>query len=171
MPPYHGRQIRSAGLRMFSRRYAESRPDRIAVRPANQRLSYLHAGNLDKLRVARRRYAPGASLIRRRSAVGGEGLRAAANQLLPSSLLIVLFRLLIPIDGLRFGLGNPHPLSGNMPSIPSLGWRQVKNGRLFLATTEVPPSSAWCSKQEIQAVAATIQRLFRRQQNRNQFDQ
>src|SRR6267378_1074830 len=33
--------------------------------------------------------------------------RAAANQLLPSSLLIVLFRLLIPIDGLRFGLGNP----------------------------------------------------------------
>src|SRR5882762_10194856 len=94
--------------------------------------------------------------------------RAAANQLLPSSLLIVLFRLLIPIDGLRFGLGNPHPLSGNMPSIPSLGCRQVKNGRLFLTTTEVPPSSDWCSKQEIQAVAATIQRLFRRQQNRNQ---
>src|SRR4029077_6580270 len=80
-------------------------------------------------------------------------------------------RLLIPIDGLRFGLGNPHPLSGNMPSLPSLGWRQVKNGRLSLTTTEVPPSSDWCSKQEIQAVAATIQRLFRRQQNRNQFDE
>src|SRR3982075_3371134 len=85
--------------------------------------------------------------------------RTAVNQLLPSSLLIVLFRLLIPIDGLRFGLGNPHPLSGNMPSMPFPGTWQVKNGRLFWTTTEVPPSSDWCSKQEIQAVAATIPRL------------
>src|SRR5438876_11965950 len=58
-----------------------------------------------------------------------------------------------------------------MPSIPSLGRWQVKNGRLFLTTTEAPPSSDWRSKQEIQAVAATIQRLFRRQQNRTQSDQ
>jgi hypothetical protein len=50
-----------------------------------------------------------------------------------------------------------------MPSMPFPGSWQVKNGRLFLATTEVPPSSDWCNKQEIQAVAATIQRLFRRQ--------
>src|SRR5882762_6396015 len=84
------------------------------------------------------------------------------TRLLPSSLLIVLFRLLIPIDGLRFGLGNPHPLSCNMPSFSSLGWRHVKNVRLFLTTTEVPPSLDWCRKQEIQAVAATIQLLFRR---------
>src|ERR1700756_5930137 len=66
-------------------------------------------------------------------------------------------------------LGNPHPLSGKMPSMPFPGSWQVKNGRLFLATTEVPPSSDWCNKQEIQAVAATIQRLFRRQQNRIRF--
>src|SRR5882672_6398824 len=47
--------------------------------------------------------------------------------------------LLIPIDGLRFGLGNPHLLSGKMPSMPFPGSWQVRNGRLFLATTEVPP--------------------------------
>src|SRR5881296_3322677 len=123
-------------------------------------------GRPGRLRLLRSFYSP----VRVDKASNYSG-RAVANQLLPSSLLIVLFRLLIPIDGLRFGLGNLHPLSGNMPSIPSRGWRQVKNGRLFLTTTEVPPSSDWCSKQEIQAVAATIQRLFRRQQNRNQFDE
>src|SRR6267154_2808090 len=79
-------------------------------------------------------------------------------------------RLLILIDGLRFGLGNPHLLSGKMPSMPFPGSWQVRNGRLFLATTEVPPSSDWCSKEEIQAVAATIQRWFLRRQNRTQFD-
>src|ERR1700756_3728600 len=49
-------------------------------------------------------------------------------------------------------------------------WRQVKNGRLFLTTTEVPPSSDWCSKREIQVVAATTQRLFPRRQNRIRID-
>src|SRR6266853_7024039 len=92
----------------------------------------------------------------------------------PSVTLFVTYcfvRLLIPIDGLLFGLGHPHLFSGKMPSMPFPGSWQVKNGRLCLATTEVHPSSDWCSKPEIQAVAATIQRWFRRQQNRTQFDQ
>src|SRR5882724_10754612 len=57
-----------------------------------------------------------------------------------------------------------------MPSTPSPGRWQVKSDRRFLTTTEVVPSSDWCSKQMIQVVAATSQRLSRRQQNRIGFD-
>src|SRR5882672_629041 len=66
----------------------------------------------------------------------------SAARLLTICYLFVTYcfvRLLIPIDGLRFGLGNPHLLSGKMPSMPFPGSWQVRNGRLFLATTEVPP--------------------------------
>src|SRR5258708_37771687 len=58
-----------------------------------------------------------------------------------------------------------------MPSTPSLGRWQVKSDRRFLTTTEVLPSSDWCSKQVIQVVAATSQRLSQREQNRIRFDQ
>src|SRR6267154_6028978 len=61
-------------------------------------------------------------------------------------------------------------LRQKVPSFPSLGWRPAKNGPRFLTTSEVLLSSDWCSKREIQAVAATTQQLFPRQRNRIRFD-
>src|SRR5438128_2579695 len=104
---------------------------------------------------------------------GGAREPSSAGPMLgPSHVQHRVLKTVLPWTGVHPSfLGSPHPRRPNMPSTPSLGRWQVKSDRRFLTTTEVLPSSDWCSKQVIQVVAATSQRLSRRQQNRIRFDQ